>query len=57
MTKKKRIFNGTFFNFLFGFIFIIAISLGVILSTSYYETSNKYVAQAATAILSITQGK
>jgi len=43
----KDIMNSTFFNFLFGFVFILSISLGVILAVNYYDVTTAKVMQAA----------
>lgn len=53
MIKKggiKNDINSSFFNFLFGFIFIISISLGVVLVVNYYEISTTDLANAAAVL-------
>ncbi len=47
---QKDILNGTFFNFLFGFAFIISVSLGVVLAVNYYDVSTQDIAQAAATL-------
>lgn len=42
--------NNTFFNFLFGFIFILSISLGVVLAVNYYDVTTTDVVQAAATL-------
>ena len=46
-----NLLNTTFFNFLFGFIFILTISLSVILAVNYYDVSVNDVQQAAATLL------
>ena len=43
--------NTSFFNFLFGFIFILSMSLGVILVVNFYDITAADVQQAAAALL------
>lgn len=47
---KHSLLNSTFFNFLFGFIFILSISLGVILAVNYYDIAIEDVQQAAVSL-------
>lgn len=47
---KKGILNSTFFNFLFGFTFILSISLGVALAVNYYDITTGDVMQAAVTL-------
>tara|TARA_B100000745_G_scaffold279533_1_gene211088 strand:+ start:5176 stop:5331 length:156 start_codon:yes stop_codon:yes gene_type:complete len=47
----KNIINGTFVNFLSGFIIILSISLGLVLVINFYEVTAKSVAQSAAALL------
>jgi len=42
--------NSTFFNFLFGFIFILSISMGVVLVVNYYEVTSEDLKQAAATL-------
>jgi hypothetical protein len=52
MAKRSGdIMNSTFFNFLFGFIFILSISMGVTLAVNYYDVTTADVAQAAATLL------
>ncbi|MDP2650109.1 MAG: hypothetical protein Q8P16_00920 [bacterium] len=43
---KDKLFNNTFFNFLFGFVVILSISLGVIFAVNYYDVTVNDVKQA-----------
>lgn len=47
----KGLFNATFFNFVFGFILILSLSLSVILAVNYYDVTFNDVKQAAAALL------
>tara|TARA_B100000745_G_scaffold114506_2_gene73836 strand:- start:669 stop:812 length:144 start_codon:yes stop_codon:yes gene_type:complete len=43
--------GNTFFNFLFGFIFILSISMGVVLAVNYYDVTAADMMQAAATLL------
>ena len=47
---KESLMNSTFFNFLFGFILILSISLSVILAVNYYDVTTTDVIQAAATL-------
>jgi len=47
---EQGILNGTFFNFLFGFILILSMSLGVLLAVNYYDITASGIAQAAASL-------
>jgi len=47
---KKGLLNSTFFNFLFGFAFILSISLTVILAVNFYDVTTTDVMQAAVSL-------
>lgn len=47
---EKGILNGTFFNFLFGFVFILSISLSVVFAVNYYEVTTEDAMQAAATL-------
>jgi hypothetical protein len=49
--QGNSLLNGTFFNFLFGFVIILSISLGVILAANYYDITVNDVKKAAAALL------
>lgn len=42
--------QGSFFNFLFGFIFIISMGLGVAIAVDYYNVSADGLQQAAASL-------
>jgi len=46
----KGTMHSTFFNFLFGFIFILSISLSVVLVVNYYDVTVRDVQQAAVSL-------
>lgn len=48
---KKPLLNNTFFNFLFGFVFILSMSLGVVLVVNYIDLTFDDVKQTAVALL------
>lgn len=47
---ETGLLNSTFFNFLFGFIFILSVSLGVVLVVNFYDVSMQDVQQAAVVL-------
>ncbi len=52
MTRRgNSLLSSDFFNFLFGFIFIISISLGVVLAVNFYDVTTGDVIQTAAALL------
>ena len=42
--------DSTFFNFLFGFVFILSISMGVVLAVNYYDITTADMMQAAASL-------
>lgn len=49
--RNDSLLNNTFFNFLLGFVIILAIGMGVIFSVNYYELTLSEVTQAAATLL------
>jgi len=51
MARQNRNYSeSSFFNFLFGFIFILSISMGVVLAVNYYDVTTADVMQAAVTL-------
>ncbi|QSH39080.1 hypothetical protein JXR01_02100 [Candidatus Kaiserbacteria bacterium] len=48
---EKGILNSTFFNFLFGFVFILSISLSVVLAVNYYDITTEDLMQAGVSFV------
>lgn len=42
--------NKQFFDYLFGFVLILSMGMGVVLAVDYYDVSTKDIQQAATAL-------